>query len=122
MDNSANKKTYLLLGLIIAILLAVNSYFILKLNSSPDLAFEKPSAESSKNEKIISFFGLFVEKVLKSGEEIDFDTRLNLENSVRATGDQDLVAQWQKFTNSKTEESAQIEVKNLLGMIAEKIK
>jgi len=42
--------------------------------------------------------------------------------NVKATEDQDLVAQWQKFTNSKTEVQAQIEVKNLLGILAERIK
>ena len=122
MDNFvSNKKKYFLLSLI-AILLIGNFYFILKSNSLSRQISQKQTEASYKNESTIEFLALFVEKVLKSEKEVDFDTRLALENSVRATGDRELIEQWQKFTNSQTEESAQIEVKNLLGMIASKIK
>lgn len=124
MDNNiVSKKKYILLGLV-AVLLIGNIFFIFKSSSlSKKLSVRETQTEvSARNEKIIQFFGLFVDKVLKSDQEIDFDTRLSLENSVRATGDSDLFKQWQNFTNSKTEEGAQVEVKNLLGLIAEKLK
>lgn len=124
MDNNAmNKKIYLLSGLVV-ILIAMNFYFILKPTLPKDQIFGGGSGAEvmDKSERVIDFFALFVNKVLKAKGDIDFDTRLNLENSVRATGDDDLVEQWQKFTNSGTEDEAQAEVKNLLGLIAEKMK
>jgi len=97
-------------------------YFIFKSNSlSVELSEREAQTEISvRNEKVIEFLDLFVEKVLKSDQEIDFDTRLSLENSVRATKDEDLIKQWQKFTNSKTENLAQVEVVNLLSIIVNK--
>jgi len=124
MENlGMDKKKYVLFGLI-TLLIIGNIYFIFK-SGSLSAKLSETQAEmtkSSRNEKVVAFMGLFVDKVLKSEKDIDFDTRLALENSVRATGDQELVNQWQKFTNAKTEKEAQVEVKNLLGMIAEKIR
>ena len=123
MDNNVNKRKYILIGLVMVLILS-NLFFIFRSSSlSTKLAEKEAQTEiSNRNEKMIEFMSLFVEKVLKSEKEIDFDTRLSLENSVRATKDQDLINQWQKFTNSKTEEAAQAEVKNLLGLVADKIK
>jgi len=74
------------------------------------------------NTKIIDFAGLVVEKVLKAQGEVSFDDRLQLENMVRETKDSELLAQWNKFTSSKDEGSAQQEMKNLLGLIIGKLK
>ncbi len=76
--------------------------------------------ESQKtNEKVLDFTKLFIEKVLKAETEVDFETRLKLENAVRNLGDEEILTQWQKFTESKTEAEAQEEVKNLLEMLLE---
>jgi Na+-transporting NADH:ubiquinone oxidoreductase subunit NqrC len=74
------------------------------------------------NDKVLEFANLFIEKVLKSETEVDFETRLKLENAVRNLGDEEILNQWQKFTESKTESDAQAEVKNLLGMLINKIR
>ncbi|MFA4890708.1 MAG: hypothetical protein WC587_03770 [Candidatus Paceibacterota bacterium] len=74
------------------------------------------------NEKVLEFTKLFVEKVLKAETEVDFETRLKLENLVRNLSDEEILIQWQKFTESKTEVKAQEEVKNLLEMLVNKIK
>ena len=73
------------------------------------------------NEKILDFTKLFIKKVLKAETEIDFETRLQLENAVRNLDDEKILAQWQKFTESKTESDAQQEVKNLLELLINKI-
>lgn len=73
------------------------------------------------NSKIVEFTKMFVSDVLKAQNEIDFETRLTLENAVREIGDAEILAQWQKFTESRTEEEAQLEVKNLLEMLVNKI-
>lgn len=52
---------------------------------------------------------------------MSFDTRLKLEAAVRSLDDEEILSQWQKFTESKTEAEAQTEVKNLLEMLVKKI-
>ncbi len=74
------------------------------------------------NEKVLEFSKLFIKQVFKAETEVDFETRLKLENAVRNLGDQEIMNQWQKFVNSKTEIQAQIEVKNLLEILVNKIK
>ncbi|MDD5043608.1 MAG: hypothetical protein PHD51_02975 [Patescibacteria group bacterium] len=74
------------------------------------------------NGKVLSFTNLFIKHVLKAQGEVDFETRLKLENAVREIDDQEILAQWQKFTESRTEAEAQLEVKNLLEMLVKKIK
>lgn len=77
---------------------------------------------TTEQEKIVDFGNQFVDQVLKSNKEVDFDTRLKLENNVREVDDADILAQWQKFTESKNEAEAQNEVKNLLALFFVKLK
>ncbi len=77
--------------------------------------------KNNLNTAILDFNKLFIDNVLKSKGEIDFETRLKLENAVRDLKDKEVLSQWQKFTESNTEEKAQEEVKNILEMLANKI-
>lgn len=74
------------------------------------------------NADIVNFAKLFISRVLKAEAEIDFETRLQLETAVRNLGDEEILAQWQKFIGAKTEIEAQGEVKNLLDTLVSKIK
>ena len=47
---------------------------------------------------------------------------MKLETEKKKKNDKEILAQWQKFTDSKTESDAQREVKNLLEILANKIK
>ena len=73
------------------------------------------------NEKILNFTIMFVDKVLKAKGEVSFEDRLKLENTVREINNQEILDQWTKFTNSKTQEEAQIEIKNLIETLVKKI-
>ena len=76
-----------------------------------------------ESEKVIDFTELFVEEVLNSGEgEIDFETRLKLENSVRGLGNEEILSQWKKFIDSEDETEAQGIVKELLNMLVNEMK
>ena len=75
----------------------------------------------SINEKVVSFFNLFITKVLKSDNEVSFEDRLIIENIVRDIGNKEILDQWQKFTESRTEQEAQEEVKNLLEVLVRNI-
>ena len=73
------------------------------------------------NEKVLEFSKLFIKEVLKAETEVNFDTRLKLETAVRNLGDEEILNQWQKFVDSKTESRAQEEVKYLLEILINKI-
>ena len=73
------------------------------------------------NEKVIDFTSMFVSKVLQADSEVDFETRLSLENAVRGLEDEEIMAEWQNFVGSKTEAQAQESVKSLLGLLVSKI-
>lgn len=73
------------------------------------------------DQKVLSFAKLFITKVLKADGEVSFDDRLALENAVRNINDKAIFDQWQSFINAKTALDAQIQVKNLLEMLINKI-
>ncbi|MEK7673762.1 MAG: hypothetical protein AAB371_01010 [Patescibacteria group bacterium] len=82
----------------------------------------KRSAEIQKtNEKALNFGKLFIDTVLRSENEIGFETRLRLENAVRETGNKEILSAWQKFIDSKTEVEAQKSVKDLLEVLIDNI-
>lgn len=119
----SNKSKNILI-LIVLVLIIGNVYFCFKyFNTKKALNQADISIHSQKtNDKIITFNKLFIEDVLKSESEVSFEKRLALENAVRDLKDEEILAQWQKFTESKTEAQAQIEVKNLLEILANKMK
>ncbi len=116
-------KIYLFI-IIIIILLAGSVFFAFKhFVVQKELSQTQTLLEIQQtNEKVLEFTKLFIGKVLKAETEVDFETRLKLENAVRNLEDEELLNQWQSFTESKTEERAQEEAKNLLEMLVGKIK
>ena len=117
------KKSKIVFVLIL-VLLAGNLFGGVKYFSvAKELRQTQTAMETQKtNDKILEFTKLFIEKVLKAETEVDFETRLKLENAVRNLEDEDIVLQWQKFTESKTEDEAQKNVKSLLETLVCKIK
>jgi predicted negative regulator of RcsB-dependent stress response len=73
------------------------------------------------NRKVLDFAKMFIDDVLKSDGEIDFDTRLKLESAVRSLEDKTIFDAWQRFTGSSTERQAQDAVKDLLSVLVAKI-
>ena len=114
-----NKKTRLILIIAFGALLIVAVYFILKTYSlSKALSIAKTDIASvQKNDKVIDFTRVFIEKVLNADREVDFNTRLQLENDVRNLKDDEILAGWQKFTESKTNNEAAENVKELLKIL-----
>lgn len=109
--------------ILILVLLAGNLFLSIKYFSAvKELRQTQTALETLKtNDKILEFTKLFIEKVLKTETEVDFEMRLILENAVRNLGDGEIVSQWQKFTESKTEDEAQENVKNLLETLVNNI-
>lgn len=116
-------NTKLLLAACLVISLAANVFLgISYLKDQKEIENDKNViATDVINKKIVNFNRLVIEKVLKAGGEVSFDDRLQLENGVRDTKDEELLAQWNNFTAAKDEPAAQQEMKNLLGLLAQKI-
>jgi len=108
---------------VVLLLLAGNIFFAIEYSSLKGKMNENKIALESQtiNDKVSDFTKLFIEKVLKADDEVDFETRLKLENAVRNLDDREILSQWQKFIDSKTEVQAQEEVKNLLELLVNKI-
>jgi len=115
-----DKKT----ALIIIVLLIISNVFTgvqyFKFKDAP-VGIDQTAEVKNNNNGVLEFTKLFIDEVLNSDEEVDFDTRLKLENSVRDLNDLEILNQWNRFLGSETEEDAQIEVKNLLTLLINKI-
>lgn len=118
LDLNAVVKMVAVIAVLGCIVLCV-AYYNLK-NTNNELASQ--ISITKEQDKIIDFGDQFVKNVLMNDQEIDFDTRLKLENDVRAIGDDEITSQWEQFTDSETESEAQEQVKNLLGLFFEKLK
>lgn len=123
-DNKPINPLRIVIVLVILVLLTVIAFLGLKyIKAQGELQADEEILKMRQiNEKILDFTKLFISDVLRSKNEINFETRLKIENAVRNIGDEDILTQWQKFVGSKTENEAQEEVKNLLDLLVEKIK
>ena len=113
-----------ILTIIILLLIIGSAYFGFGyLNTQEELRQARTALENQKtNKKVLDFTKLFIEKILKAETEVDFETRLKLENAIRNLDDKEILEQWNKFVNSKNEGEAQSQVKNLLELLVNKIK
>ena len=101
--------------LLLAGLIALGAeYFVLKENFDD---IQKRANTVTLNNNILIFTRMFVDKVIKSNGEVDFDTRLKLENSIRNINDEKILAEWKDFIDSKTEVEAQNNVRDLLSIL-----
>ncbi len=116
------QKTILII--VILLLMGGNVYHGFKyLNAQKELRQTQTALEIQViNDKVLEFSKLFIEKVLKAETEVDFETRLKLENAVRNLGDEEILARWTNFVDSKSESEAQKNVKDLLELLVNKIK
>lgn len=111
-------------ALVLVVVLALSNVFFamkfIKADKELTMITDEMKAVNAK-QPILEFNQLFVDKVLKAENEVSFDTRLELENKVRELKDVEMLDQWNKFVNAEDEMQAQVEVKNLLGLLANKM-
>lgn len=105
------------------VLLGSNMLFaLLYFQTAKELEGTKIIISSQRyNDLNINFLKMFIKRVIKSDTEVDFDTRLKLENSIRDLNNPQILAQWQKFVASTNEAEAQKNVKDLLEMLVDNI-
>lgn len=119
--QSQNRNPYLAIIIALAI---ISAFFGIKYFTTRTELIKTKTALDSKlfNEKIVLFNRTFIEKVLRSTSEVSFEDRLRLENAVRDLNDKEILDRWNLFVASKTETEAQENVKELLSLLARKIK
>lgn len=119
MENKQRLVYIVIIGVLLVsnVFLAFNYFYIYRQSQ----AISSTQNKSSLNEKVVNFASMFIQKVLQADKEVDFETRLSLENAVRDLKDEEIMAEWQTFTASKTETDAQNSVKRLLGILIAKI-
>lgn len=110
-------------GMIVVVLLLGNIFLGLRYYSATkELEGTRVTLATQRyNDMVLNFMKMFIKRVIKSQTEVDFETRLKLENSVRDLDDPQILAQWQKFVNSQSETEAQANVKDLLDMLVDKV-
>ncbi|KKR43004.1 hypothetical protein A2356_00075 [Candidatus Nomurabacteria bacterium RIFOXYB1_FULL_39_16] len=117
-----SKKRIVLIAVIGALVIGnaffAFNYFFLYLDQQ---AITSEKNKTELNGQVLNFASMFVKKVLQADSEVDFETRLSLENAVRDLKDKEIMEEWQNFTGSKTEAEAQNSVKKLLEILISKI-
>jgi len=112
-------------GVILLILVLVSAVIVLFGQYLIVLQKQKIDQETLKlyqyNGKILTFTKLFVKSVLKSDGEVPLSEVLKLENAARDINNKPIYEEWQKFVNAKSPLEAQIEVKNLLEMLVDRV-
>lgn len=76
--------------------------------------------QQQKLMKYLVFRNMFTKDVLLSDQEINFNTRMTLETSVRSLNDAEVFNQWQAFTKAQTTDEATMQAKELLELLIEK--
>ncbi len=111
-----------ILLLLVAVLILSTGFFAYKYYGGVQemKALANTMAARQYNEKATQFLQMFVKRVIKADKEVDFDTRLQLENAVRDLKDQAILGEWQAFVGSNTESEAQLHTKNLLDLLADR--
>ena len=109
-----NKQTFFIAVLLsFAIISLVLNGILVYLLVKTSQVYQQQQAKA----EILSFRNIFEQKVLLSGKEVDFDTRLSLETAVRNLDNPAILSQWEKFTNCQTQIAATAEAKALLELL-----
>lgn len=117
------KEKHIFCIVLISVLIIGNIFFGFNyyINQKNLSNIESKKEKIEFNKKVIDFTSLFIKKVLQADKEVDFETRLSLENGIRDLKDKEIMAEWQNFIGSKTETEAQNSVKKLLEILVEKM-
>lgn len=117
LSENTTKTLLILLAALLALSLLVNVWLIFQLSAT-----SRNLNSQQTDEEVLAFTKMFVEDVLMATKEIDFDTRLSLETSVRGLDDKQIFDQWQRFTRTQTKEDSSNEAKILLDLLVKKIR
>ena len=110
-------KAKIVTAVFVIVLIFSSTFFAMQWRRSLKVAYAL-STKNTENEKIVSFMSLFVDNMLGSGQAVSFEERFKMENVMREMNNKTLQIQWEKFTNSKTQEESQTNAKELFSMLS----
>tara|TARA_Y100000310_G_scaffold191145_1_gene191144 strand:+ start:1827 stop:2198 length:372 start_codon:yes stop_codon:yes gene_type:complete len=119
--QTTNHKSYIYIIIAVLLLISLYSFFRFISIRSDLVTLQNEVVQQETNESIIGFTNLFIEQVLQTESEIDFESRLELENTVREIEDEEILEVWRAFVESRTEQEAQDNVVTLLIILINKI-
>ena len=105
-----------LLKILFVISLAGMIYFGVasyRLQRKVDVLQSQPRLSVDANKSFV-FMQDFIANVVGSATEVNFETRLRLENEVRALDDAEVLSKWKAFAASKNQQEAQAHVLSIL--------
>lgn len=123
MNNSIGQSNKILASLAITFFITTLYFGYQQVNyrQQTNLALADQNIIDTQKQKTTAFLNLFIEKVLKSDGVVDFETRLQLETSVRDLKNPEIISAWQNFIDSQNETDAQNRVRELLDIIAKSL-
>ena len=115
------KKNLIILIVLVAIAVFVLLFFQYLFLLQKDKINQEIIKSYKHNEKIIDFTKMFIKNVLKSDQVVPLSQVLLLENAARDIDNKIIYDKWQEFVNAKSPAEAQIEVKNLLEILLDRV-
>ncbi|GIW65616.1 MAG: hypothetical protein KatS3mg094_135 [Candidatus Parcubacteria bacterium] len=115
-------RNFLLILSLLLFLGNIGSIFYIKQLQDKIIYLQRKQEEITKpvNRQSLEFLDLLVKKVLKADKEVNFETKLLLENKVRELRDKEILDTWNEFVNSKNETQAQKNIKDLIEILIER--
>jgi hypothetical protein len=114
------KRLKILIIILTVTLLGSNLFFTYKYFSVAK-TLEVTVEKQKVNASVLYFTQLFMAKVLRGGEVVSFDDRLQLENAVRALNDKEIFGSWESFTKAKDQAEVQADFYDLFELLLGKI-
>lgn len=117
------QKTRLIVIIVISLLVAMTIYLSVEcFLLASELNLVKANLKAQEiNIKAGLFANLFIDKILLTAGEVNFDDRLKLENAVRDLNDPEIFAKWQQLTSSQGDAQTQQIVGSILKLLINKI-
>lgn len=109
--------------LIVGFLVVLNAMLAgMYFSTSREVTALKAIVEKKRvNNNIVRFAQLFVERVLESEREVDYEARVQLEIAVHDLHDEEILPRWNAFVQSETQDEAQTAVVELLKILLERV-
>jgi len=115
------QKRLKVLIIILGICLIGSNLFFTYRYFSVTKELELTTEKQKINISVLYFTQLFMAKVLRGGEVVSFDDRLQLENAVRDLSDKEIFGSWEKFTKAKDQAEVQTDFYDLFDLLLKKI-
>jgi len=116
-------RTRLVSNILMLVLVAGNIFFSIQYMVGTQMQQNQKADSIGTNIQVANFLKLFVDVVLntKAGQQISYNDRVKLEDTVRQINDADIIKQWDTFVASKDSKTAQDNAVSLMKILTDKL-